>query len=99
MTNIRLKYLHSFRDRFGRVRFYFRYRGNRWPLPGPHEQGFATAYDALLTEIKANSIRLPKNLIFMRGSLGWVIEQFIARPPIKRAQKPRSEIIAALLMR
>jgi integrase len=80
MTNIRLKYLHSFRDRFGRVHYYFRYRGNRWPLPGPHEQGFATAYDALLTEIKANPIPLPKNLIFMRGSLGWVMEQFIASP-------------------
>jgi|GEM_PF-1671201 integrase len=80
MTEVRLKYLHSFSDRHGHVRFYFRYRGNRWPLPAPHEEGFATAYDALLTEIKSNPIRLPKNLIFMRGSLGWVIEQFIASP-------------------
>src|SRR5262249_17701972 len=80
MTEVRLKYLHSFRDRHGHVRFYFRYRGNRWPLPDPHQEGFSTAYDALLTEIKSNPIRLPKNLIFMRGSLGWVIEQFIASP-------------------
>ena len=71
MTNIRLKYLHSFRDRFGRVHYYFRYRGNRWPLPGPHEQGFATAYDALLTEIKANPIRLPKNVI-IHARVAWV---------------------------
>jgi hypothetical protein len=35
MTSIRLKYLQSFADRFGRVHYYFRYRGNRWPLPGP----------------------------------------------------------------
>src|SRR5262245_4893990 len=78
MTEVRLKYLHSFTDRHGHVRFYFRYRGNRWPLPAPHEEGFATAYDALLTEIKANPIPLPKNIAFMRGSLGWVIERFLA---------------------
>jgi len=78
MTNVRLKYLHSFVCRHGHVRFYFRYRGNRWPLPAPHEEGFATAYDALLTQIKANPIPLPKNIAFMRGSLGWVIERFLA---------------------
>ena len=49
MTTIRLKYVHSFVDRFGHVRHYFRYRGERWALPAPHEAGFATAYDALLT--------------------------------------------------
>jgi hypothetical protein len=80
MTNVRLKYLHSFSDRFGRVHYYFRYRGNRWPLPGPHEQGFATAYDALLTQMKANPLALKNNVAFMRGSLGWVIEQFITSP-------------------
>jgi hypothetical protein len=80
MTRVRLKYLHSFRDRFGRVHYYFRYRGNRWPLPATHEEGFATAYDALLTEIKANPIPLKNNIPFMRGSLGWVIERFLASP-------------------
>ena len=55
MTEVRLKYLHSFVDRHGHVRYYFRYRGNRWTLPGPHEEGFATAYDALLTQIRAAS--------------------------------------------
>ena len=33
MTEVRLKYLHSFVDRHGHVRYYFRYRGNRWTLP------------------------------------------------------------------
>jgi integrase len=80
MTQVRLKYLHSFTDRHGHVRFYFRYRGNRWPVPAPHEEGFATAYDALLTGIKSNPTRLAQNVAFMRGSLGWVIEQFIASP-------------------
>jgi integrase len=80
MTQVRLKYLHSFTDRHGHVRFYFRYRGNRWPVPAPHEEGFATAYDALLTEIKSNPTRLLQNVVFMRGSLGWVIERFIDSP-------------------
>ena len=80
MTKVRLKYLHSFVDRHGHVRYYFRYRGNRWTLPGPHEEGFATAYDALLTQIRANPIPLKNSIAFMRGSLGWVIEQFIASP-------------------
>jgi integrase len=80
MTEVRLKYLHSFVDRHGHVRYYFRYRGNRWTLPGPHEEGFATAYDALLTQIRANPIPLKNSIAFMRGSLGWVIEQFIASP-------------------
>ena len=80
MTEVRLKYLHSFCDRHGHVRFYFRYRGSRWPLPAPHEEGFATAYDTLLTNIKNNPLSLPKNIAFMRGSLGWVIERFLASP-------------------
>jgi hypothetical protein len=103
MTEVRLKYLYTFSDRHGHVRFYFRYRGNRWPLPDPHEEGFATAYDALLTEIKSNPIQLPKNLIFMRGSLGWVIERFLVSPAYEaRAQATRRNyrrIIDALKQR
>jgi len=87
MTTVRLKYLHSFIDRFGHVRYYFRYRGNRWPLPAPHEEGFATAYDALLTQIKANPIAIKNNVAFMRGSLGWVIERFL----VSRAYETRAE--------
>jgi integrase len=82
MTTIRLKYVHCFADRFGHVRHYFRYRGERWALPAPHEPGFATAYDALLTRIKSNPIA--HNVAFMRGSLGWTIEAFVASPAFER---------------
>jgi hypothetical protein len=103
MTRVRLKYLHSFRDRFGRVHYYFRYRGNRWPLPATHEEGFATAYDALLTEIKANPIPLKNNIAFMRGSLGWVIERFLASPTYqeraKGTKKNYRRVIDALKLR
>jgi integrase len=76
MTEVRLKYLHSFCDRHGHVRYYFRYRGQRWPIPAPHEDGFATAYEARKAEIKANP-QLKRNVVFMPGSLGWTIERFL----------------------
>jgi integrase len=75
MTTVRLKYLHCFTDRHGRARYYFRYRGQQWPLPTPGTEGFATAYDALLARIKINA-----RVEFMPGSLAWAIEKFLASP-------------------
>jgi integrase len=47
---IRLKYVHAFRDRTGRMRFYFRRRGKRTPLPGlPGSSDFMDAYASLLS--------------------------------------------------
>jgi integrase len=80
MTGIRLKYLHCFRDRHGRARYYFRYRGQRWPIAAPGSEGFATAYDGLLAHIKANPFSTRHNVEFMPGSLGWAIEKFLASP-------------------
>ncbi|MGB7694907.1 MAG: hypothetical protein WBM12_18780 [Pseudolabrys sp.] len=78
MTEVRFKYLHGFRDRHGHARYYFRYRGQRWSIPSPGEQGFAQAYEALLEYIKANPVPAPRNLVFLPGSLGSVIEKFMA---------------------
>jgi enterobacteria phage integrase len=42
---IRLKYVHAFRDRTGRMRYYFRRHGKRGVLPGlPGSSEFMTAY-------------------------------------------------------
>jgi integrase len=47
---IRLKYVHAFRDRAGRMRYYFRRRGKRSPLPGlPGSGEFMDAYSTLLS--------------------------------------------------
>jgi enterobacteria phage integrase len=47
---IQLKYIHAFRDRFGRMRYYFRRLGKRTPLPGlPGSDEFMQAYSALLS--------------------------------------------------
>lgn len=77
MTKVRLKYLHCFKDRHGRPRYYFRYRGQQWAIPAPGAPGFATAYDALLKHIKVNPHRSAASVEFMPGSLGWTIEKFM----------------------
>src|SRR5476651_1568253 len=46
---IRLKYVHAFRDRIGRMRYYFRRYGRRTTLPGlPGSSEFMAAYAAQL---------------------------------------------------
>jgi hypothetical protein len=80
MTKVRLKYLHCFPDRHGKARYYFRYRGQRWPIPAPGTQGFASAYDGLLAQIKADPFPKRDNVQFMPGSLGWAIDKFLASP-------------------
>jgi enterobacteria phage integrase len=46
---IRLKYVHAFRDRTGRMRYYFRRHGKRCALPGlPGSSEFMAAYAAQL---------------------------------------------------
>src|SRR6516165_301413 len=61
MTQIKLKYVHEFRDRYGAPRYYFRKVGvNQIPLPGlPGSAQFMAAYTAALdaapnTEIGAS---------------------------------------------
>ena len=49
MTALRLKHIHRFRDRHGKVRHYFRRAGQRVPLPGlPGSEEFMAAYQAAL---------------------------------------------------
>jgi enterobacteria phage integrase len=49
---IRLKYVHAFRDRMGRMRYYFRRHGKRSALPGrPGSDEFMAAYAAHLRDL------------------------------------------------
>ena len=56
---IRLKYVHAFRDRTGRMRYYFRRHGIRTALPGfPGSKEFMEAYAAKLNKApKATGLR------------------------------------------
>ena len=58
---IRLKYVHAFRDRTGRMRHYFRQHGKRTPLPGlPGSSEFMAAYAAQLNETSQQVEPRPK---------------------------------------
>jgi hypothetical protein len=57
---VRLKYVHAFRDRAGRMRYYFRRNGKRKPLPGlPGCSEFMDAYATLLSDrpLRGRSLR------------------------------------------
>jgi enterobacteria phage integrase len=76
MATMRLRYVHSFVDKTGRVRFYFRHCGKRWPLPGePGSAAFAARYDELRRECLV--ARAPNNVAFGPGTIGWVIERYL----------------------
>jgi integrase len=83
MTTVRLRYVHSFVDRHGHARYYFRIRGQRWPLPAPGDSGFMAAYEACKTRIAAGATS-PTRVMFGPGTLGWVIERFISSDDYRR---------------
>jgi hypothetical protein len=76
MTKVELEYLDIFKNRHGRERCYFRYRGKRWPLPLPTDHGFASTYEARLKAVADGQIEIG-NVAFIQGSLGWAIDQFL----------------------
>jgi hypothetical protein len=58
MAMMRLRYVHSFVDKTGRVRYYFRHRGKRWPLSGvPGSTEFSLRYDQLSRECAVSEPR------------------------------------------
>ena len=82
MALLRLRYVHSFVDKTGRSRYYFRYRGKRWPLPGePGTSEFAAAYSEAKRDAGGGEPRqplTPANLRYGPKSLGHVIDRYIA---------------------
>jgi integrase len=77
--NDRLDYVTSFPDRHGKWRFYFRYRHKKYKLPGkPGEAAFHDAYARLLAAVESGAIGRDENLAYLKGSIGWVIEKFLA---------------------
>jgi integrase len=78
MATMRLQYVHSFVDKTGKVRYYFRHRGKRWPLPGvPGSTEFSFRYDQLRRECAVTDKR-PDNVRFAPHTLGSVIEKWLA---------------------
>jgi integrase len=78
MATMRLQYVHSFVDKTGRVRHYFRHKGKRWPLPGvPGSTEFSLRYDQLRRECSVSESHRD-NVHFAPHSLGSVIEKWLA---------------------
>jgi integrase len=75
MSKITLKYIHSYRDRHGRQRHYFRKNGVKTPLPGlPGSQEFMLAYQKALHGIDQKS-KLDRS---PAGSLDALITRYLA---------------------
>jgi enterobacteria phage integrase len=97
MATMRLRYVHSFVDKTGRVRYYFRHRGERWPLPvKPGTAEFGAAYEALRREVKATK-QERNNLAFGPGTLGQVIEKYLASDEFARKAASTKTVYRKLL--
>jgi integrase len=83
MATMRLRYVHSFVDKTGRVRFYFRHRGERWPLPGePGSVEFSARYDELRRQ-HLEPAQGRGNVVFGPNTMGAVIEKYLASEDFK----------------
>jgi integrase len=73
-----LAYVTSFKDRHGKRRFYFRYRHQKYKLPGkPGDAAFHEAYARYLNATQDGSLGR-NNVTFINGTIGWVIEKYLA---------------------
>ena len=82
MATLRLRYVHSFVDKTGRPRYYFRYQGKRWPLPGePGTAEFAAGYDALRNQCLPT--KRGGNVSFAPTTMGYVIGKYRASSLLK----------------
>jgi integrase len=74
---MKLPYVKAYVDRHGSPRWYFRRKG--FPavaLPQPGSPGFLATYEAANAKEKFGFD--PNKVAFLKGSLGWVIDQFTA---------------------
>jgi hypothetical protein len=74
LASNRLDYVTSFNDRWGKRRYYFRYRHQKFKLPGkPGEAAFHDAYARLLAAVESGTLGRD-NVAFIPGTIGSVIE-------------------------
>jgi len=96
MTRLHLRYIDRFRDRHGRVRYYFR-RGKaaRIPLPGlPGSDAFMGAYQSALAEVQ--STPRPTNRA-SRGSFNHLAIEYFSSPDFLRL-RPQTRHVYRLVI-
>lgn len=89
MATFSLKYVHSFRDRHGKIRNYFRKDGRRTPLPAdPLSEEFQEAYRALLA--KAGPDPKPAPTRATAGTFEALVREYYQSAKFKRL-KPSTQ--------
>ena len=90
MADISLRFTNPQRDRYGRVRWYFRRNGRRWRLPGtPGSEEFMQEYHRLLAATEPAAPAAERG--YAAGSLGAVIAEFFADPIEFGETKPNTQ--------
>src|SRR5215470_14796235 len=87
----KLKYVTAFRDRHGSWWHYFRYRGQKFKLPGkPGSAEYMAAYARFL-EMKESGTLGRNNVVFINGTIGWVIEKYLVHEYGLLQHKPSTQ--------
>jgi integrase len=74
---MKLKYVTKFRDRHGAWWHYFRYRGQKFKLPGkPGSAEYLAAYARYLADSASGALGR-NNVVFINGTISWVIEKYL----------------------
>lgn len=77
MTDFNLDYLTSFKDRHGKRRYYFRYRGQKFKLPrDPASAEFTATYARYKAQVENGTLGRD-NVVFIAGTIGRVIEEYL----------------------
>lgn len=91
MTDNFRKYVTSFRDRHGKRRYYFRYRQQKFKLPGkPGSVEYHEAYARYLADAKSGALGRD-NVVFINGTIGWVIEKYLGHEHGMKQHKPSTQ--------
>ena len=87
----KLKYVTGFRDRHKKRRYYFRYRGQKFKLPGrPGSAEFMATYARYLAAAESGALGR-NNLVFINGTIGWVIEKYLGHERGLIQHKPSTQ--------
>jgi len=94
VAKVTLAYVNSFRDRHGRVRYYFRKGGKRIALPGaPGTAVFMEAYEQELAKAAPHVlVRQGRSRRLTEGTLAWVIDEYKKSAAWKKCKPSTQEV-------
>lgn len=96
---IEFRYIHSFKDRHGKERYYFRRHGIRKPLPGaPGDAEFIEAYHHALATVGAEQPLAAKDAPFPEGSVGVLVKLYLAESLAHKRNSKRTQYVTKLIL-